>query len=120
MLVENYDRPAPVQPANRDCNPIQVTEWSFGGSVTKTVQVHVAFVGPRTPFYQIAHETSHSLGLGATSDLRGYNEENWLLTLMSGYSFNGDDQRSVDLDAFHKHVLGWVDPRVYPLPHPVR
>ena len=120
LIVENYDRPNPAQPANRPNNPIQVSEFSFGGVIiiTKTVSVQVAFVGARTPFYQIAHESSHSLGLGATSDLRGYGEQNNLLTLMSGYSFNSDDQRSVHLDAFHKHVLGWTDARVYSLTTP--
>jgi M6 family metalloprotease-like protein len=119
LLVENYDRPAPFQPANRHNNPIQVTDFNFLGiPSTKTVCVKVAFVGPRTPFYQIAHETSHSLGLSDTSDLRGYNDENSMLTVMSGYSFQSDDQISVHLDAFHKHVLGWVDPRVYTLGTP--
>ena len=37
---------------------------------------------------------------------------------MSGYSFSSDDQRSVHLDAFHKHVLGWMDARVHSLGTP--
>jgi M6 family metalloprotease-like protein len=118
LIIENFDGPSPLQPANRPNNPIQVSEFSLGGTVTKTIAVQVAFVGPRTPFYQIAHETSHSLGLGAASDLRGYGEQNNLLTIMSGYSFNSDDQRSVHFDAFHKHVLGWTDARVFSLSAP--
>jgi M6 family metalloprotease-like protein len=116
LIVENFDGPSPLQPVNRPNRPIQVSE--FGGTVTKTIAVRVAFAGPRTPFYQIAHECSHSLGLGATSDLRGYGEQNNMLTIMSGYSFNSDDQRTVHFDAFHKHVLGWTDARIYSLTTP--
>ena len=118
LLVENFDRSSPLEPANRPNRPIQISEFNLGGAVSKTVSARVAFVGPRTPFYQIAHESSHSLGLDSTSDLRGYGEQNNLLTLMSGYSFNSDDQRSVHLDAFHKHALGWTDPRIYSLTTP--
>ena len=113
VTVENYDPPsAALQPANRASNPIQVPRLTvpiFGTVQTTTVSVRVAGVGPRTPFYQIAHELAHSLDLPPTSDLRGYGEQNSMLTLMSGYSFSSDDQRSVHLDAFHKHVLGWMD-----------
>lgn len=118
LIVENFDGSSPLQPANRPNNPIQVSEFSLGGTVSKTVAVQVAFAGPRTPFYQIAHEVAHSVGLGATSDLRGYGEQNNMLTLMSGYSFDSDDQRSVHLDGFHKHVLGWTDARVFSLAAP--
>ena len=122
VTVENYDPPSgALWPANRPSNPIQVRRLTvpiFGTVQTTTVSVRVAGVGPRTPFYQIAHELAHSLNLPATSDLRGYGEQNSMLTLMSGYSFSSDDQRSVHLDAFHKHVLGWMDARVHSLGTP--
>jgi M6 family metalloprotease-like protein len=120
LVVENI---AGAWPANRACNAFTATEQidlpgPFDVTLTKTVQVSVAGVGPLTPFYQIAHETLHSLGLSAASDLRGYGQQNNLLTVMSGYSFTSDDQRSVHLDGFHKHVLGWVDSRIHRLTTP--
>ena len=116
LLIENVPGLAPWNLRN-----VRFTvDVNIGGVIgqTLTVDVITAFAGINTPFYQIAHESSHSLGLGATSDLRGYGEQNSLLTLMSGYSFNSDDQRSVHLDAFHKHVLGWTDARIYSLTTP--
>ncbi|MBU9762538.1 hypothetical protein FR943_01555 [Mycobacterium sp. TNTM28] len=107
VIFENYHVPGnPAQPANRDNyavlkmigNPPQPTELT----------VHVAGAGPLTPFYQIAHELSHSLG---TIDLYGYGG-NYLLTLMSGYSFDADDQVPVHLDSWHKLHLGWIEPKI--------
>jgi hypothetical protein len=76
------------------------------------VTVLVAGDGTETPFYQIAHELSHSLG---TIDLYGSGNENQLLTLMSSYSFTSDNQVPVHLDAWHKIALGWCEPRIQQL-----
>ena len=60
VTVENFLH---AWPANRDNVPFTITrQLTGGGSQTKTVQVHVAGGGLRTPFYQCAHELSHSLG----------------------------------------------------------
>ena len=119
LIVENWDvANAPLQPANRPNNPIQVSE--FGGTVTKTIAVNVAFVGPRTPFYQIAHECSHSLGLGATSDLRGYGDSKQpeRHSVMSGYSFDSERTNApFTFDGFQAR-LGWTDARIYSLTTP--
>jgi len=40
---------------------------------------------------------------------------NWMLTLMGGYGFWNNDQVTVHLDAWHKLVLGWAEPRRFPL-----
>ncbi|MDQ1532094.1 MAG: hypothetical protein QOE37_2211, partial [Microbacteriaceae bacterium] len=91
-------------PANRDNNPVH-----FGD---ETIRVHVAGAGPLTPFYQIAHELSHSLG---TVDMYNTGLGNNLLTLMGAYPFFANDQGSVHLDMWHKVVLGWAEPRVFRL-----
>jgi hypothetical protein len=105
LVVENAKA---LQPANRDNLPVQVRMELPLLALTKTIRLHVAFAGPLTPFYQIAHETSHSLG---TKDLYNSGGGNSLLTLMGGYSFFSNDQGSVHLDAWHKLVLGWCEPR---------
>jgi len=38
-----------------------------------------------------------------------------MLTLMGGYGFWNNDQVTVHLDAWHKLVLGWAEPRRFPL-----
>lgn len=114
ILVENFRRASPLQPANRTVR----TEVVLRDGVKKKINLNVSFVGPLTPFYQIAHELAHSLGLPSSSDLRGYGNSNNLLTLMAGYSFGSNDQRSVHLDGFHKHVLGWSRPRVHSIELP--
>jgi hypothetical protein len=43
---------------------------------------------------------------------------NYHLTLMSGYSFEGNDQVPVHLDAWHKLALGWCEPTVRRLDQP--
>lgn len=79
------------------------------------VRVRVAGGGPKTPFYQFAHELSHHL---RTIDL--YNmggpgidpQANTLMTLMGSYSFTSDDQGTVHLETWHKMQLGWAEPRI--------
>jgi M6 family metalloprotease-like protein len=105
LIVENI---AALQPANRDNSPVQVRRQIGPLSFPVTVTLHVSFAGPLTPFYQIAHELSHSLG---TLDMYNSGAGNSLLTLMGGYSFFGDDQGTVHLDAWHKLALGWCEPR---------
>jgi M6 family metalloprotease-like protein len=107
LVVENFRA---LQPANRDNLPVAVRMDVdiVHLAVTKTIRLHVAFAGPLTPFYQIAHETSHSIG---TVDLYNNGAGNALLTLMGGYSFFNNDQGSVHLDAWHKLALGWCEPR---------
>ena len=105
LIVENI---AALQPANRDNLPLQL-KWQIGPiALNKTVTLHVAFAGPLTPFYQIAHELSHSLG---TQDMYNNGAGNSLITLMGGYSFFDNDQGTVHLDAWHKLALGWCEPR---------
>jgi hypothetical protein len=104
-VVENIRA---LYPANRDNYPVQVRVQVGPLSLTKTITLHVAFAGPLTPFYQIAHEVSHSLG---TVDLYNSGGGNSLITLMGRYSFYGNDQGIVHLDAWHKMVLGWCEPR---------
>jgi Tachylectin len=105
VVVENVRG---LQPANRDNLPVDVRIDLGIAHVTKTVRLHVAFAGPLTPFYQIAHETSHSIG---TIDMYNSGAGNSLLTLMGGYSFFTNDQGTVHLDAWHKLALGWCEPR---------
>ncbi|MCQ6563979.1 hypothetical protein [Paenibacillus mendelii] len=105
VLFENITN---AQPANRINNPIHVSGDSWSG----TVQVHVAGAGPLTPFYQIAHELSHSLG---TVDMYNTGQGHYYLTLMSGYDFYANDQGTVHLDIWHKLVLGWAEPRPFQL-----
>ena len=103
VIFENYHVPGqPAQPANRD--NYAVIKMLGNPPQPTVLTVHVAGAGPLTPFYQIAHELSHSLG---TVDLYGYGG-NYLLTLMSGYSFDSDDQVPIHLDSWHKMQLGWV------------
>ncbi|HHY0839953.1 TPA: hypothetical protein ACVW80_006205, partial [Bacillus thuringiensis] len=105
VLFENIPE---AWPANRDNNPFTLNvshgPWSWNG----VIQIHVAGAGPKTPFYQIAHELSHSLG---TVDMYNTGSGNYLLTLMGGYSFFSNDQVTVHLDIWHKMVLGWAEPR---------
>jgi M6 family metalloprotease-like protein len=112
LLFENIPK---AQPANRNNNPVVIQVPSGGGAVTVTVVVHFAGAGPLTPFYQIAHEVSHSLG---TVDLYNVGQGNYGVTLMSGYPFYSDDQHSVHLDAWHKLRLGWIEPQVHNLTMP--
>lgn len=100
LVVENHrDR----YPANRGTQSVPVTL----GDVTKTMDLRIAFAGPFTPFYQIGHEVAHSLG---AVDMYNPGTMNYLLTLMSAYSFTGNDQGTVHLDAWHKMALGWCEP----------
>lgn len=105
LIVENI---AALQPANRDNLPLVVRRQIGPFASHKTVTLHVAFAGPLTPFYQIAHEVSHSIG---TRDMYNSGAGNSLLTLMGAYSFFGNDQGTVHLDAWHKLALGWCEPR---------
>jgi hypothetical protein len=105
LIVENI---RDLQPANRDNLPLDIRMTVGPVTVHKTVQLHVAFAGPLTPFYQIAHETMHSLG---TVDMYNSGAGNFLLTVMGGYSFDANDQGIVHLDAWHKLALGWCEPR---------
>ncbi|MFG2053248.1 tachylectin-related carbohydrate-binding protein [Micromonospora sp. NPDC048930] len=105
VLVENITG---ALPANRDNSPFTFTYQSPQGPAQLTVSVHVAGAGPLTPFFQIAHELSHSLG---TIDLYNTGQGNHLLTLMGAYPFFGNDQGTVHLDIWHKLALGWVEPQ---------
>lgn len=94
MLVLVIENVPAEQPANRDNVPVTF-KWGPFGISHETIAVHIAFDGPVTPFYQIAHELSHSLG---TLDLYNSGQGNLLLTLMGRYSFTADDQVPVHLD----------------------
>jgi M6 family metalloprotease-like protein len=102
------------EPANTNNNPVTYKVQLPGPlpvSFNETIQVHVAGVGPQTPFYQVAHELSHSLG---TIDMYyAPNNYNTQLTLMGAYSFLADDQVPVHLDMWHKMQLGWAEPRIF-------
>jgi M6 family metalloprotease-like protein len=106
LIVENVRG---LQPANRVNSPVTFKmQLAPFLSIEKQVQVRVAFAGPFTPFYQIAHEVSHCLG---TEDMYNAGLGNTLITLMGGYSFTSNDQVIVHLDAWHKLKLGWCEPR---------
>ncbi|MEV0174204.1 hypothetical protein AB0I00_24175 [Streptomyces sp. NPDC050803] len=94
-------------PANRVTEAIPFTVNLIPFSITKTMQLNLAFAGAFTPFYQIGHEVSHSLG---TLDMYDPNNSNHLLTLMGAYPFDSNDQVVVHLDAWHKLALGWCEP----------
>jgi M6 family metalloprotease-like protein len=112
LLFENIPE---AMPANRDNNPVVIQVPVDGALVPLSVVVHWAGAGPLTPFYQVAHEVSHSLG---TVDLYNVGQGNFGITLMSGYPFYSDDQGSVHLDAWHKLLLGWIEPNVRSLDAP--
>jgi M6 family metalloprotease-like protein len=114
VLFENIDN---LQPANRDNNPVTFSVHLPGLpiSIDETIRVHIAGAGPVTPFYQIAHELSHSLG---TVDMYNTGQGNIMLTLMSRYSFTANDQVPVHLDMWHKLQLGWAEPRIFRLSDP--
>ncbi|MFJ5775386.1 hypothetical protein [Streptomyces sp. NPDC093094] len=101
LVVENHRNRFP---ANRGTQSVPVTV----GQVTKTMDLRLAFAGPFTPFYQIGHEVAHSVG---ALDMYNPGSMNYLLTLMGGYSFTGNDQGTVHLDAWHKMAFGWCEPR---------
>jgi M6 family metalloprotease-like protein len=109
MLVVTVENFLHGWPANRDNVPFTITRQTREGAHTKTVRLHVAGACLLTPFYQIAHELSHSLG---TVDMYNNGAGNYQLTLMSGYSFEANDQVPVHLDAWHKFALGWCEPTV--------
>ncbi|CAL9633431.1 hypothetical protein [Streptomyces sp. enrichment culture] len=105
LVVENHRN---RWPANRYTQSVPFTLEFFPFSLTKTMQLDLAFAGPFTPFYQIAHEVTHSLG---TVDMYNPGTMNSLLTLMGAYSFTSNDQTVVHLDAWHKMALGWCEPQ---------
>jgi M6 family metalloprotease-like protein len=110
LIIHNFTG---YGPGNRANAPATVTKHApLVPDEQVTVTVLVAGDGTETPFYQIAHELSHSLG---TIDLYGSGNENQLLTLMSSYSFTSDNQVPVHLDAWHKIALGWCEPRIQQL-----
>ncbi|MEU0429668.1 hypothetical protein ABZ235_40115 [Streptomyces canus] len=109
LVIENIRKRFP---ANRPNDPVYATTEYFIGQplsqVTVSLEVRIAFAGPFTPFYQIAHEVSHSLG---TIDMYNPGSMNYLLTLMGAYPFYANDQATVHLDAWHKLQLGWCEPQ---------
>jgi hypothetical protein len=89
LIIHNFTG---YGPGNRANAPATVTKHApLVPDKQVTVTVVVAGDGIETPFYQIAHELSHSLG---TIDLYGSGNENQLLTLMA---------------------LGWCEPRIQQL-----
>jgi M6 family metalloprotease-like protein len=114
LLVENFPNAAPDISGHEEVESslhIHVQLERF--TITVKVSTVLAGGGPRTPFYQLAHELSHA-ALG-TLDMYNTNAGNFGMTLMSGYSFTSDDQYTVHLDIWHKLALGWAEPRVFPL-----
>ncbi|WP_158292211.1 tachylectin-related carbohydrate-binding protein [Paracraurococcus ruber] len=105
LIVENIKG---LQPANRGNFAVQFQMQIGPVQLKKTITLRVAFAGPLTPFYQVAHEVSHSLG---TVDMYNSGAGNTLITLMGGYGFFANDQAIVHLDAWHKLALGWCEPR---------
>ncbi|CCK25529.1 hypothetical protein BN159_1150 [Streptomyces davaonensis JCM 4913] len=104
LVVENHRY---RWPANRSTQSVPFTVRVFPVSVTKTMELSLAFAGALTPFYQIGHEVTHSLG---TRDMYNPGNMNHLLTLMGAYPFFSNDQVTVHLDAWHKLALGWCEP----------
>jgi hypothetical protein len=112
LLFENIPG---LLPANRDNNPVAIRLQIGPVTWDGHVRIHIAGAGPLTPFYQIAHELSHSIG---TIDMYNTGAGNPLLTLMGGYSFFSNDQGTIHLDIWHKLVLGWAEPRIFPMRPP--
>ncbi len=114
LCVVAFENLEDLQPANRVNNPVDVRIFSPMSFplmfVDKVVAVRVAGAGPKTPFFQIAHELAHSI---EAKDL--YGTGNSMLTIMGEYSFFSDDQATVHLDVWHKMKLGWVEPRRFDL-----
>jgi hypothetical protein len=109
VLIENITG---ALPANRDNDPFRFSFDFPHGPAEVTVRIHVAGAGPLTPFFQIAHELAHSIG---TKDMYNTGQGHYGLTVMSGYPFFSNDQGSVHLDIWHKLILGWAEPRPFPL-----
>jgi hypothetical protein len=108
VVVLIFENIKALQPANRVNAPVQFTMNRPSGPVTKVIHLRVAFAGPLTPFYQIAHEVSHCFG---TFDMYNSGAGNTLLTLVGAYPFFSNDQGIVHLDAWHKLALGWCERR---------
>jgi M6 family metalloprotease-like protein len=105
LLVLVFSNIRAQMPCNRGNEPVDL-------NANEKINLRTAVAGPFTPFYQIAHELSHSLG---TIDMYNSGAGNSMLTLMGGYSFYSDDQGTVHLDAWHKFALGWCEPRIQTL-----
>ena len=114
LLVENIKD---AMPGNSSHVPVHFAYTQPTGTVDVTLALQVAGGWQKTPFYQLAHELSHaSIG---TKDMYRVDDDNDNdndgLTLMSRYSFDSDDQYVVHLDMWHKMLLGWAEPRLFPL-----
>ena len=110
LLVENIPD---ALPGNSRHDPVVFTV----GAVPITLTTPAAGGWQQTPFYQLLHELSH-VALDTVDLYRkdGDNDnDNYGLTLMSGYSFDSDDQYVVHLDMWHKMLLGWAEPRRFVL-----
>jgi hypothetical protein len=72
--------------------------------------------GGRASFVSVCHELSHQLG---TVDLYGATGLNQDCTLMCATIYpNFDDRRSFYPDAWHRMVLGWIEPQIVPMSAP--
>jgi M6 family metalloprotease-like protein len=120
LLIENIPGAAPGN--SFQASPVQASATAGPGTVSVSVSVRPAGGGVLTPFYQLAHETSHA-AVG-TIDMYnapaglGPNKVNTGMTLMGAYSFTANDQYTVHLDIWHKLALGWAEPRVFRLKEP--
>jgi M6 family metalloprotease-like protein len=115
LCVVLFENIVGLQPANRDNNPVGIRLQLGPITWDGTVRVHIAGSGALTPFYQTAHELSHSIG---TVDMYNTGAGNFLLTLMGAYSFDSNNQATVHLDLWHKMVLGWAEPRIFRMRSP--
>lgn len=71
----------------------------------------VAICQESAGFATIVHELSHLLG---TLDLYGSRGRNGGMTIMSGtITGNEDDKWSMNMDPYHRMLLGWIKPRIF-------
>ena len=84
LLVENFPDAAPDTSGHE---PVEA-QIRIGPTLVFSVTVNtiLAGIGPLTPFYQVAHEISHST-LG-TLDMYNSGAGSYGMTLMSGYSLD--------------------------------
>jgi M6 family metalloprotease-like protein len=77
-------------------------------------------VGEGTTFGTIAHELFHSLGgIDLYGPWAGCYRLSTGLTLMAAILGSGaDDERAVNLDPWHKMLVGWIEPRIIAIGQP--
>jgi M6 family metalloprotease-like protein len=67
-------------------------------------------------FAVFSHELFHTLGgIDLYGPWHGCLSVNEGLSLMTSVAFGIDEERIIDLDAWHKMLVGWIEPRLVPI-----